>query len=154
MKRHLALINFSREHHNALILAQILKKDGPNYKGFPNDDEGKRTYTLSFHKTELIQHFQHEEEILFSFVLERTHQLVEQTAILIAEHKKLKKLILQLQTTGDLKNALNKIGVLLEKHVRFEERIYFPKVQEIFSALEMNELLLLLSPDQSNSKEV
>ncbi len=154
MKRHPALINLSREHHAALILAQILKKDGLNFKDMPTDSEGKRIYTISFYKTELAKHFQHEEEILFAFVDKQSSLLTEQTALLIDEHKKLKNLIHQLSTTGNLEKVLDKIGMLLEKHIRFEERVYFQKVQEIFSEKELDELLTLLSLPHGNSKKV
>jgi len=36
---------------------------------------------------------------------------------------------------------LDRIGMLLEKHIRFEERVYFQKVQEIFPDNELDELL-------------
>ncbi|MFA4924857.1 MAG: hemerythrin domain-containing protein [Ignavibacteriaceae bacterium] len=153
MKRHLALINFSREHHNALILAQILKKDGPNFRDLPSGDEGKRIYTLSFYDRELTKHF-HNEEIFFSFVNRQSSLLTEETALLIADHKKLAKWIQHLPKAVNLENILDKIGVLLEKHIRFEERIYFQKVQELFSEKELDELLTLLSPGHSNPKKV
>lgn len=145
MKRHSALINLSREHHAALILAQILKKDGPNFKDLPTDDEGKRNYTISFYKTDLAKHFQFEEEILFPFVNKQSDLLIEQSAQLISEHKKLKSLIQKLLIPGNLESLLDKIGVLLEKHIRFEERVYFQKVQEIFPGSELDELSNLLS---------
>ena len=141
MKRHSALINLSREHHAALILAQILKKDGPNFKDLPTDDEGKRIYTISFYKTDLAKHFQFEEEILFPFVNKQSDLLKEQTVQLISEHKKLKRLIQKLSTPGDVETMLDRIGMLLEKHIRFEERVYFQKVQEIFPDNELDELL-------------
>jgi len=141
MKRHSALINLSREHHAALILAQILKKDGPNFKDLPTDDEGKRNYTISFYKTDLAKHFQFEEEILFPFVNKQSDLLKEQTVQLISEHKKLKRLIQKLSTPGDVETMLDRIGMLLEKHIRFEERVYFQKVQEIFPDNELDELL-------------
>lgn len=141
MKRHSALINLSREHHAALILAQILKKDGPNFKDLPTDNEGKRNYTISFYKTDLAKHFQFEEEILFPFVNKQSDLLKEQTAQLIGEHKKLKNLIQKLSTPGDVETMLDRIGMLLEKHIRFEERVYFQKVQEIFPDNELDELL-------------
>lgn len=145
MKRHSALINLSREHHAALILAQILKKDGPNFKDLPTDDEGKRNYTISFYKTDLVKHFRFEEEILFPFVNKQSDLLKEQSAQLISEHKKLKSLIQKLLIPGNLENVLDKIGMLLEKHIRFEERVYFQKVQEIFPGSELDELSSRLS---------
>ncbi|MFA6979907.1 MAG: hemerythrin domain-containing protein [Ignavibacteriaceae bacterium] len=141
MKRHSALINLSREHHAALILAQILKKDGPNFKDLPTDDEGKRNYTISFYKTDLAKHFQFEEEILFPFVNKQSDLLKEQTVQLISEHKKLKRLIQKLSTPEDVETMLDRIGMLLEKHIRFEERVYFQKVQEIFPDHELDKLL-------------
>ena len=141
MKRHSALINLSREHHAALILAQILKKDGPNFKDLPTDDEGKRNYTISFYKTDLAKHFQFEEEILFPFVNKQSDLLKEQTVQLISEHKKLKRLIQKLSTPGDVETMLDRIGMLLEKHIRFEERVYFQKVQEIFPDNALDELM-------------
>lgn len=154
MKRHPALINLSREHHAALILAQILKKDGPNFKDLPTDDEGKRNYTISFYKTDLAKHFQFEEEILFPFVNKQSDLLKEQTARLIGEHKKLKSLIHKLLTPGNVENILDRIGMLLEKHIRFEEREYFEKVQEIFSEKELGELLSHFSDIHGNSKKI
>lgn len=141
MKRHPALINLSREHHAALILAQILKKDGPNFKDLPSDDEGKRNYTISFYKTDLAKHFQFEEEILFPFVNKQSDLLKEQTVQLISEHKKLKSMIQKLSTPGNVETLLDRIGMLLEKHIRFEERVYFQKVQEIFPDNELDDLL-------------
>ena len=41
MKRHEALAPLSREHHGTLILAQLLKKGAPVYKGLPDTDTGK-----------------------------------------------------------------------------------------------------------------
>jgi len=146
MKRHSALINLSREHHAALILAQILKKDGPNFKDLPTDDEGKRNYTISFYKTDLAKHFQFEEEILFPFVDKQSDLLKDQTAQLISEHKKLKSLIQKLLTHGNVETTLDRIGMLLEKHIRFEERVYFQKVQEIFPDSELDELSNLSLP--------
>lgn len=64
MKRHPSLIKLSKEHHNGLILAQILKEDAPVYKGMLSKPEGKKEYTLNFYKTELIKHFESEERIL------------------------------------------------------------------------------------------
>ncbi|MFA4924487.1 MAG: hypothetical protein WC557_09875 [Ignavibacteriaceae bacterium] len=40
--------------------------------------------------------------------------------------------------------------MLLEKHIRFEERVYFQKVQEIFSEKELDELSTLLSAHHAN----
>ena len=41
MKRHSSLVPYSQDHHKILVLAQVLKKDVPDYKGMPTDLKGK-----------------------------------------------------------------------------------------------------------------
>ena len=50
MKRHPALIPLSREHHGALILARLIQKDAPPYKGLPLEINGKAVYAQEFYK--------------------------------------------------------------------------------------------------------
>ena len=57
IKRHKALQPLSRDHHQGLILAQILKKGAPQYKGMPSTIEGKKEYAIAFSESELKQHF-------------------------------------------------------------------------------------------------
>ena len=64
MKRHEALAPLSREHHSALILAQLLKKDAPAYKGLPTALNEKTAYALQMFTATLQLHFTNEEEML------------------------------------------------------------------------------------------
>ena len=64
MKRHEALAPLSREHHEALILAQLLKKGVPAYKGLPTDTAGKISYARQLYADKLRRHFLDEEKIL------------------------------------------------------------------------------------------
>jgi hypothetical protein len=50
MKRHLSLQPLSREHHEALLLAQLLKKNAPAYKGLPLNEHEKIAYAVTFLK--------------------------------------------------------------------------------------------------------
>lgn len=129
MKRHEALAPLSREHHNALILAQLLKKDAPVYRGLPTDTQGKIDYAINFFRADLIEHFRKEELILekVKHVNEAIAKLADE---IVAEHKILKKCFAELETAGDKITALNEIAHILEKHVRKEERILFPLIQE------------------------
>lgn len=129
MKRHEALAPLSREHHNALILAQLLKKGAPAYRGMPADTEGKVSYAANFFTTDLIEHFRKEEA-----VLEKVRHVNEQIAGLadeiIAEHKMLSDLFTGLETAKDKIAALDETGRLLEAHVRKEERVLFPLIEK------------------------
>ena len=66
MKRHKSLYPLSHDHHQGLILAQLIKKNAPKYKNLPDTIDGKTEYTINFYNVELVKHFRHEEEILFA----------------------------------------------------------------------------------------
>lgn len=141
MKRHQSLYKFSREHHDGLILAQLLKKDAPEYKGLPRAPHEKRAYAVSFFKNELTKHFKAEEEILFVMANGRNNRLDTLTAELIFQHQTLAanfKLI-ELENENYIR-IMDETGYLLEQHIRLEEREYFPLVQEELSEEELAEL--------------
>lgn len=132
MKRHPSLVPLSREHHDALILAQLIKKNAPVYKGLPQTVEGKKEYALAMYESHLLPHFKKEEAILKQ--VEGCHQSIDQLAtIIIAEHKELAALFRQLGSDPDTASVLDKTGHLLESHIRKEERELFPLIQEYCS---------------------
>jgi iron-sulfur cluster repair protein YtfE (RIC family) len=129
MKRNEALAPLSREHHGALILAQLIKKNAPAYKGLPTDVEGKTSYAINFYRTDLILHFSKEEAILEK--VKQTNEAIAKLADeIITEHAELKIRFLSLEAATDRATALDELGHLLEAHIRKEERILFPLIQE------------------------
>lgn len=129
MKRHESLAPLSREHHAALILAQLLKKDAPAYKGLPNEPGGKAAYALHIYTTTLRDHFIKEEAILDK--VKKYHADIEKLSEEITmEHRQLTTDFLSLATAVSLVDALDGLGLALEKHIRKEERILFPLIQE------------------------
>ncbi len=74
MKRHEALIPLSREHHGALLLAQVLKSDVPDYKGMPTLPAEKAAYALETFTNTLQPHFK-KEELLMQKVMGRNDDL-------------------------------------------------------------------------------
>lgn len=129
MKRHEALAPLSREHHTSLILAQLLKKDAPVYKGLPETLSDKAAYSVKHYKETLVQHFEKEENMLQK--VKKYHPGIEQLAAEItSEHQVLKALFYALEHAGSLEALLDHIGVSLEKHIRKEERLLFPLIQE------------------------
>ena len=64
MKRHEALAPLSREHHSTLMLAQLLKKNAPVYKGLPTNAKDKAEYAFQQFETIIKNHFKQEEIIL------------------------------------------------------------------------------------------
>lgn len=129
MKRHPSLISLSREHHGALILARLLQKNAPAYKGLPSDSNGKAVYALQFYKDELIQHFLQEEKVL-ALVKGTDKNMDLLIDSIFEEHRQLQLLFKAIEGHKDLQLHLHETGVLLEKHIRKEERELFPLIQE------------------------
>ena len=129
MKRHPALIPLSREHHGALILARLLQKDAPVYKGLPTDIQGKAEYAYKFYQEELVKHFEDEERVLKLVTgVESNLDLMIKT--IYREHQELHELFQSIDNHPDLINHLDQIGKTLETHIRKEERELFPLIQE------------------------
>lgn len=139
MKRHEALAPLSREHHGALILAQLIKRNAPVYRGLPTDTVGKIQYAIQFYQNDLLAHFKKEEAVLLK-VKHCSTDVAAITEEIIAEHGLLKDMFLSLETAPDSITALDELGQLLQTHIRKEERILFPLIQEHCSEEELNRL--------------
>jgi len=140
MKRNPSIIPLSKDHHEALILAQLIKKDAPEYKALPKSTKEKVVYTLNFYSDNLIQHFFNEEKILYPFVRYRDKEIDELFDEIISEHNQIKILIKKLETSYTPYEVLHDIGILLETHIRKEERVLFQKIQEVFGDEELKML--------------
>jgi len=137
MKRHESLLCISREHHTALLLAQVLKKDAPAFKGTPVHIPDKVAFLKASYHTNLKQHFHAEENILFPFLAGKNNLIDELIDDLIKDHNKLAENIAMLDDHEDSEKLLDETGRLLELHIRKEERVLFQKIQEVFSEEEL-----------------
>lgn len=75
IKRHPALIPLSHDHQTGLLLAMILKKETPQYRGMPGTTEGKLQLLQQRFEEELKPHFDKEENILFPFITGRLEEI-------------------------------------------------------------------------------
>jgi hemerythrin superfamily protein len=130
MKRHPSLAPLSRQHHGALILAQLLKKNAAAYKGMPNDTGGKATYAAGFYHTDLLPHFEAEEKI-FEKLKDMDAALDKEIKEIMEEHVLLQKLFEGINDQPDLPAYLDVMGHTLEKHIRREDRILFPLIEQV-----------------------
>jgi iron-sulfur cluster repair protein YtfE (RIC family) len=124
MKRHPSLIPLSRQHHETLILAQLIKKGAPVYRGLPETIEGKREAMLIHFENHLKQHFAAEEK-MFLQVMGIDASIDELIIQLREEHRNIEQLIDQLKSEDSLSEKLHQLGLLLEAHIRKEERQLF-----------------------------
>ena len=140
IKRHKGLTPLSRDHHQGLILAQLIRKDAPQYKDLPKTISDKVKYTLSFYKDELVKHFKNEEDILYPAVKNNNNEIDSLFEEIISEHKKIKQLVVQLESVENKSDILNELGIMLESHIRKEERVLFDKIQNILTDKELMQL--------------
>lgn len=150
MKRHVAIVQLSRDHQKGLMLAQLLKLNAPAYQGLPTDTVGKMSYAKETFEVDLKKHFEDEEKILFPFVKGRDTECDQLIDELLEEHLFLSKNITQLNESENLVNELDLIGRTLEQHIRKEERILFNRIQDL---LNDNELEILRSKIELSRKE-
>jgi iron-sulfur cluster repair protein YtfE (RIC family) len=140
IKRHEALQPLSRDHHQGLILAQLIKRNAPEYKGLPKTTNGKKEYTISFFENELKQHFLDEEKILFPTASNKNNELDKLIEELLIEHREINNLIEKIASSLQPENLLDELGRKLEVHIRKEEREVFVKIEEALSEKELIEL--------------
>ena len=137
MKRHEALAPLSREHHSALILAQLLKKDAPAYKGLPTALNEKTAYALQMFTATLQLHFTNEEEMLDK--IRNVHIEIDKLSDeIFTEHQQLKKMFHSLDKTNNTIEELDTLGQALDGHIRKEERLLFPLIQQHCSESVLN----------------
>ena len=143
MKRHEAIAPLSRDHHAALILVQLMKKNAPLYNGLPDNTEDKVRYAIEQFETHIRQHFQLEEAMLGK--VKHIHPSIKILAEEIeAEHRVLTHLFQSLAVTNDPVITMNELAVKLEDHIRKEERVLFPLLQEHCSETVLAEIHELL----------
>jgi len=140
MKRHKSLIPLSQQHHDVLILAQLIKRNAPHYKGLPTEIEEKRKYTLEKFKEYLVPHFEAEELILIPFIIGRDKDVDLLCEEIITEHQKIASLVEEIRIKKSLEDNMNELGELLSSHIRKEERKLFQKIQQFLSAEQIDKL--------------
>ena len=129
MKRIEALAPLSRDHHHTLILAQLLKKSVPPYKGLPGSVEDKIIYAQQQFEKEIKNHFEKEERVLDK-AIESNEAIKRISEEIKAEHKELETLFLSLDTVSNPADRMDELGRKLEAHIRKEERVLFPLLQQ------------------------
>lgn len=150
MKRHESIAVLSRDHQKGLMLAQLLKKDAPAYKGLPDDLIGKMNYAKETFQNDLIQHFSDEEKILFPSVIGRSLTCDKLINELYEEHKYFNEKISSLKDSFDLAEQLNLIGHKLEEHIRKEERVLFNMIQDLLNESELEDVKLKIEKSRED----
>ena len=125
MKRNKNLYPLSHQHHNGLMATLLLKK-GLERKA---DAAVMGNFILTVWDNELRNHFIKEEVYLHPHVLQIA-ELMDLYKQMKTEHHQIRKMIDNIRSGLSTVELVNEFHVLLEKHIRFEERTMFPFIEE------------------------
>ncbi len=127
-----------------LLISRVLRSDVPGYRGMPNTASEKRDFLKGKMQELILEHFRKEEKFLFPYLEKRDRRFLELTDSLRTDHHNLKALYSGITKDDDNENILQQFALLLEEHIRKEERILFQMVQEILGEEELKNLQSLL----------
>ena len=138
MKRHPALLRFSRDHHHTLVLARRLRR--------ATDETAADTVRafMAHWYAEEKQHFGLEEELLLPAYA--AHGDPEHPAVIrmLIDHMLIRRDVARLTAQPSLQ-LLHDLGAQLSSHVELEEREVFPLVEATIPEPELVELAELLT---------
>lgn len=139
MIREKFLIQLSKEHHDFLILAQLLKKDVPDYKGLSNNLNDKILYAQDKFNSKIKSHFFTEQKI-FDYLKDVDHIYTELCSEYENDHKIIERMLLNLNPNlSDIEN-LNEAGIKIYDHTRKEERLLFQQLQSTLTETQKKEI--------------
>ena len=131
LKRHASIVEYSKEHHYGLLLVWKIRQ------GLKKSIEPQRIlgYVNLFSERELLPHFENEEEYLLPLlsIKDKLRKQVDN------EHFQLRELLKNIKKGGNIQTELEEFANLLEAHIRFEERKFFPHMEK---EIDLNQLLI------------
>jgi hemerythrin-like domain-containing protein len=143
MKRSAALASLSRDHHQALVVAQRLRR--------ATDDTAAaaRETFLAYWAGHGRLHFRLEEELLFPAYARHGDPHDPLVLRALVEHASIRLHAAALAADGaPASDALKQVGTELAAHVRMEERELFPLIERTMPADELNSLARALDDAQ------
>lgn len=139
-------MSLSREHHHVLLHARELK-----WAARGKGDGGRVVSAFhSFWDSDAEAHFRLEEDRLLPWCENHLPGLLSgEIKTILEHHEAIRRIVRQLRDTGDLPEIMMRAAFLLDDHVRFEERIFFEKLQHLLNEKEMEGLGLVLTKQRS-----
>ena len=141
MRRSAALASLSRDHHEALVLAQKLRR------ATPATVTTSRESFLAYWQAHGQNHFRLEEEVLFPAYAahgDPHHALIARA---LCDHVAIRHHAQALAGAAEpTLDALHELGHQLAAHVRLEERQVFPLIEQAVPSDELAVLARALSP--------
>ncbi len=139
IKRHVALYPLSHHHTNALHMALKLKRAGTEKSRITVKEISQDLD--AFWNPDGRQHFREEEEVLLTAFAQYASVDRPEINEMLIEHVKIRALIDTLLTSEETNlSKMHDLGELLEAHIRKEERIIFPMIEQALPEEKLQEL--------------
>jgi hemerythrin-like domain-containing protein len=145
MKRAEAMRQLSRDHHKALVVAQRLRRvEEPEV-------EACALEFLDYWRGHGRRHFQVEEEVLLP-AYERFATAQEEAVVrVLTDHVTIRRRATDIEAGAKSVRSLRELGTILDEHVRHEERVLFPRIEQTLPAGELENLAREM--EQADSEE-
>ena len=134
MKRDEALAPLSHDHHEALYRALRLRR------ATGEDAAAVREDVLSFWSERGARHFRIEEEILLPGCAHRVDPASAAVAQVLTDHVWIRARIDRLEAGRLDLDQMRELGERLDAHIRHEERVLFPMIEESVDPAELGAL--------------
>ena len=133
MKRHPALQEFSRDHHQGLVHAHRLQKAAASGEEYSPRQISEAF--VEFWREDTSVHFRKEEETLLPVVALHARDMDRSLlSEMLLQHAAIRGLVLKLESElredALREDTLRELGEKLEQHIRLEERVIFPQIEE------------------------
>jgi hemerythrin-like domain-containing protein len=148
MKRAPELRTLSEDHHHGLVQARRLRRTTD-----ADSAEAAAKGFLDFWQKDTAIHFRKEEEVLLPVMARYGGDLSREPLVeMLEDHARIRGLVMQLSDEaigGNVRpETLHEIGERLQAHIRLEERLVFPLVEESLSEGALKELAARLRQPQ------
>jgi hemerythrin-like domain-containing protein len=143
MRRHIGLVPLSSHHQNALVQAKRLRDPS-----LAKDEEARRAAAetfVAFFQTNGREHFREEEEILLPALGRLGEAWTPDIQEMLHQHLLIRAKVADLEANlregySPTENDLCELGILLDRHVRLEERRIFPYIEKVLPESELRKL--------------
>ncbi|MBS1511039.1 MAG: hemerythrin domain-containing protein [Bacteroidetes bacterium] len=122
LKRSKQLTPLSKEHHDGLLCCWKINQ------GLANNISIDRiaSYLLDFYDKHLVRHFEEEEQLIFPLLSSDNSNRLEAEL----HHNMLREMIATFRDVTQIPTlSLRYFSEILDRHIRFEERVLFPQIE-------------------------
>ena len=155
MKRTPELRTLSEDHHHGLVQARQLRRATDADEA--DSAEAAVKGFLDFWQKDTALHFRKEEEVLLPVMARYGGDVSRQPLVeMIEDHARIRGLVMQLSDEaigGNVRlETLHEVGERLEAHIRLEERVVFPLIEESLSEAALTELAARLEVKEAGPR--